>query len=76
MLNMPFANIGFQNKNMMLNNNIFQNMNNMKNEVNLIFKNDFKNIIISISQEETIQEAINLYKNKSGNNSKDLIFLY
>ena len=76
MLNMPFANMGFQNNNMMMNNNIFQNMDNMKNEMNLIFVYESIKHSISISPEKTVMEAINLYKNKFGNNSKDLIFFY
>ncbi len=83
----PISNMVFQNPNMMMNNmmnnNILGNMNNMQNDYNeekwnLKFEenDNLKITTVYISPDKTFQEAINVYKFKSGNISKEYKFIF
>ena len=69
----------FMQMNQMMN-NIIQNMmgNNFGSDeyINLVFVLHSKITNFTISKQKTVQEAINLFRLKSGNNDKDLKFIF
>ena len=79
-MDMIMPNFGIFAQNMMMNNNnIVNDMNQMYPGIwNLIFEDrcSFRKIVVHISPEKTVQEAINLYKIKSGNDSSNCKFIY